>query len=62
LQIPQLGVKKIAVQFHEIRGFDPYVSLAFLEEKLGKANRTVERRGKDLSGKEIRVVTVYWLL
>jgi len=61
-QIPQLGVKKIAVQFHEIRGFDPYVSLAFLEEKLGKANRTVERRGKDLSGKEIRVVTVYWLL
>jgi len=35
-QIPQLGVKKIAVEFHKVRGFDPYASLAFLEEKLGK--------------------------
>lgn len=61
-QIPQLGVKKIAVDFHEIRGFDPYVSLAFLEEKLGKANKTLEKRTIDISGRKVRFVKVYWLL
>jgi len=60
-QIPQLGVKKIVAQFHEVRGFDPYVSLAFLEERLGKANKTSEGT-IDLTGKKIRPVTIYWLL
>jgi len=48
-------------QFHEVRGFDPYVSLAFLEERLGKANKTSEGT-IDLTGKKIRSVHVYWLL
>jgi FkbM family methyltransferase len=32
-QLPQLGVKKISVQFYGIKGHDPYESLSFLEKK-----------------------------
>jgi len=61
-QIPQLGVKKIAVQFHDIRGYDAYASLAFLRDKLGEYYKTMEHMGTSISGRAVRVVTVYWLL
>lgn len=52
--LPLFGVKKIAVEFHGIKGFNPYESIAFLEKKLGK--------GVIISDKcsQIRVVDVYW--
>jgi len=61
-QIPQLGVKKIAVQFHDIRGYDAYASLAFLRDKLGEYYKTMEHMGTSISGRAVRLVTVYWLL
>ena len=61
-QIPQLGVKKIAVQFHDIGGHDAYASLAFLRDKFGEYYKTWEKSGMSNSGRVIRTVTVYWLL
>jgi FkbM family methyltransferase len=52
--LPMFGVKKIFVEFHEIRGYNPYESIAFLEKNLGK--------GVIISDKlsQVRVVDVYW--
>jgi len=61
-QIPQLGVKKIAVEFHNSRGYDAYASLAFLRDKLGGYYKTMEMAKMRISGRVIRTVTVYWLL
>jgi hypothetical protein len=36
IQIPKLGVKKIAVVFCETTGFNPYRSIDFLEKELGR--------------------------
>jgi hypothetical protein len=41
-QLPQLGVKKISVQFHGIKGHDPYESLSFLEKSLGCLSELVK--------------------
>jgi FkbM family methyltransferase len=61
-QIPRLGVKKIAVQFHDIKGHSAYESLVSLEERLGNPKKTAEKGGTDLSGKEIKTITAYWEL
>jgi FkbM family methyltransferase len=53
---PRFGVKIIAVEFHGIRGLDPYESIVHLEKKLGK--------GVIISDKcsQVKVVDVYWKL
>ena len=64
-QIPRLGVRKIAIQFHDIRGYDAYASLAFLRDKLGEYYKTKETTGTSISGHVVRTkskVTAYWLL
>jgi FkbM family methyltransferase len=61
-QIPRLGVKKIAVQFHNIKGHSAYESLVSLEERLGNAKKTAEKGTTDLSGKKIKTITAYWEL
>ncbi len=61
-QIHRLGVKIICVQFHDIKGFKAYESLAILESRLGKSIKTWERGVTTLSGKSIKTVTVYWSL
>ena len=61
-QIPRLGVRKKAVEFHDSRGYDAYESLAFLRDKLGKYYNTTEMMGASISGRELKIVTVYWLL
>jgi FkbM family methyltransferase len=61
-QIPRLGVKKIAVQFHNIKGHSAYESLVSLEERLGNPKKTAEKGTTDFSGKEIKTITAYWEL
>jgi hypothetical protein len=61
-QIPRLGVKKIAVQFHDIKGRSAYESLVSLEERLGNSKKTAEKWTTDFSGKKIKTITVYWEL
>jgi FkbM family methyltransferase len=54
-ELPSVGVKKIAVEFHKVRNYTPYVSIAILEEKLGRsAIKTYEIK------KTTQAVTVYW--
>jgi FkbM family methyltransferase len=61
-QIPKLGVKKLAVRFHEIKGYKPYDSLAILEGKLGKSVKIEEKDTISITGRSVKVVSVYWLL
>ena len=61
-QIPRLGVKKIAVQFHDIKGHSAYESLVSLEKRLGNYKKTTEKWGTDFSGKKIKTITAYWEL
>jgi FkbM family methyltransferase len=61
-QIPRLGAKKIAVQFHDIKGRSAYESLVSLEKKLGISKKTAEKWTTDFSGKKIKTITVYWEL
>jgi FkbM family methyltransferase len=49
-QTPRLGVKKIAVQFHDIKGHSAYESLVSLEEMLGNSKKTAEKWTTDFSG------------
>jgi hypothetical protein len=53
-ELPKLGVKKIAVQFHTVGNHDAHRSIAVLEEKLGRSIKTNEISGP------IHIVTVYW--
>jgi FkbM family methyltransferase len=61
-QLPRLGVKKIAVEFHTIKNYEPYHSLTILENKLGKATITHEMFPRSRPTKKAKAVTVYWLL
>jgi FkbM family methyltransferase len=60
-QLPQLGVKKISVQFHGIKGHDPYESLSFLEKKLGMSVKVGEGEIRSLSGRKVKSLFAYWL-
>jgi FkbM family methyltransferase len=60
-QIPQLGVKKISIQFHGIKGHDPYESLSFLEKRLGASVKVSEGEIRSLSGRKIKSIFVHWL-
>jgi FkbM family methyltransferase len=53
-ELPLFGVKIIAVEFHGIRKFDPYESIAHLEKKLGKGVIISD------SCSQVKVVDVYW--
>jgi hypothetical protein len=55
-------VKKLAVRFHEIKGYKPYDSLAILEGKLGKSVKIEEKDTISITGRSVKVVSVYWLL
>jgi FkbM family methyltransferase len=55
-ELPKLGVKKIAVQFHTVGNHDAHRSIGVLEEKLGRSIKTNEMIGT------AHTVTVYWLL
>jgi FkbM family methyltransferase len=59
-QLPQLGVKKLSVQFHEIKGHDPYEPLSFLEKRLGKSVKVGEGEIRSLSGRKVKSVFVFW--
>ena len=61
-EIHKLGVKIICVQFHDIRGYSAYESLAMLESRLGKSTKTLGGETTNLSGKIIETVTAYWSL
>jgi hypothetical protein len=54
-------VKKISVQFHGIKGHDPYESISFLEKKLGMSVRVGEGEIGSLSGRKVNTVFAYWL-
>jgi hypothetical protein len=60
-QLPQLGVKKISVQFHGIKGHDPYESLSFLEKKLGMSVKVGEGEIRSLLGRKVKSLFAYWL-
>ena len=60
--LPKLGVKKIAVDFHTIKNYDSHTSYKFLEEKLGRGVRTLEKISVNLSGKTINIIKAYWSL
>ena len=60
-EMHKLGVKIICVQFHDIRGYSAYESLAMLESTLGKSIKTLEKRSTT-SGRNIKIVTAYWSL
>ena len=55
-ELPKLGVKKIAVQFHTIGNYNAHRSIAVLEETLGRAIKINEMHGT------VQTVTVYWSL
>jgi FkbM family methyltransferase len=59
-QLPKFGVKKLSVQFHEIKGHDPYESLSFLEKRLGRSVKVGEGEIWSLSGRKVKSVFVYW--
>jgi FkbM family methyltransferase len=61
-QLPRLGVKKIAVEFHTIENYEPYHSLTILENELGKATITHEMFPRSRPTKKAKAVTVCWLL
>jgi FkbM family methyltransferase len=52
-ELPKLGVKKVAVDFHTIKNYDSHTSYKFLEEKLGRATRVFEKSSVDPSGNTI---------
>jgi hypothetical protein len=51
---------KLSVQFHEIKGHDPYESLSFLEKRLGRSVKVGEGEIWSLSGRKVKSVFVYW--
>jgi FkbM family methyltransferase len=55
-ELPKLGVKKIAVEFHTVGNYNAHRSIAVLEETLGRAIKTNEMNGT------VQTVTVYWSL
>jgi FkbM family methyltransferase len=61
-ELPKLGVKRIAAEFHTVKNYDAYASYKFLEEKLGRAVRVLEKTSVNLSGKTIKIIKAYWLL
>jgi FkbM family methyltransferase len=61
-ELPKLGVKKVAVDFHTIKNYDSHTSYKFLEEKLGRATRVFEKTSVDPSGKTIKIIKAYWSL
>jgi FkbM family methyltransferase len=61
-ELSKLGVKRIAVDFHTFKNYDAYASYKFLEEKLGKSVRVLERTSVNLSGKTIKIIKAYWSL
>jgi FkbM family methyltransferase len=61
-ELPKLGVKRIAVEFHTVKNYDAYASYKFLEEKLGRTGRVLERTSVNLSGKTIKIIKAYWSL
>jgi FkbM family methyltransferase len=60
--LPELGVRTVAVEFHEVKGFDPYTSLSQLEERLEEGVKTEERTTVSNDGRRRRIVTAYWML
>jgi FkbM family methyltransferase len=61
-ELPKLGVKKIAVDFHTFKNYDSHTSYKFLEEKLGRATKVLEKTSVDPSGKTIKIIKAYWLM
>jgi FkbM family methyltransferase len=61
-ELPKLGVKKVAVDFHTIKNYDSHTSYKFLEEKLGRGTRVLEKTTVDASGKTIKIIKAYWSL
>jgi FkbM family methyltransferase len=61
-ELSKLGVKRIAVDFHTVKNYDAYASYKFLEEKLGKAVRVLEKTSVNLSGRTIKIIKAYWSL
>jgi hypothetical protein len=55
----RLGVKKIAFQFHDIKGHPTYESLVGLEERIGNSKKTVEKGTTDFSDIEIKTIISY---
>jgi hypothetical protein len=52
-------VKKIAIQFHDIKGHPTYESLVGLEERIGNSKKTVEKGTTDFSNIEIKTIISY---
>jgi hypothetical protein len=44
------------------KNYDSYASYKFLEEKLGKAVRVLEKNSVNLSGRIIKIIKAYWSL
>jgi len=58
--LPSLGVKKLAVDFHDTGEFDAYSSLDKLREKMGLGKILREKATQTGSGASRRIVKVLW--
>ena len=60
VELPELKVKHLAISFHNMVGFNAYESLAFVEKKLGKGEKTLDKTKRSKHQIEGRTITVYW--
>jgi FkbM family methyltransferase len=60
INLPNYGVKHIAVSFHNMLNFSAYDSLRFIEQSLGKGVKTLDKGKRSKAGVNGRTIIVYW--
>jgi FkbM family methyltransferase len=60
IDLPNYGVKHIAISFHNMLNINAEDSLKFIERSLGKGEKTLDKRKRTKAGVYGRTITAYW--
>jgi FkbM family methyltransferase len=60
IDLPNYGVKHIAISFHNMLNINAEDSLKFIERSLGKGEKTLDKRKRTKAGIYGRAITAYW--
>jgi hypothetical protein len=60
IDLPNYGVKHIAISFHYKLNFSAEDSLRFIERSLGKGVKTLDKWRRSKTGVNGRTITAYW--
>jgi FkbM family methyltransferase len=60
IDLPNYGVKHIAISFHNMLNINAEDSLKFIERSLGKGEKTLDKRKTTKAGVYGRTITAYW--